>query len=826
MVRVIFNIAKMKREVVVLIYMAMGAIIFSIVAAGNLRSSRETTNHSGLSIVWERMLPELKEVQSEYESLKARSRHRSDPREHNIFLHDVETAPTLSEVSSALPSLQMTTSPSEMPSALPSINEETSFPSRIPSSFPSSIPTVQQSSSPSSSPTLLPSVSPSTSVPTVLPTNIYPPTITESPNSGYDDSNAPFSIETDDELDKTNSPSSGNSNNDGIDTSKPTINFTASSIDDFLNQTVSNNGEIYDVGSPQNDALIALLDSSSTLDPNNSNDRIEILQRYALNTLYFSTDGENWVFNDLWTSASNPCGIKSENNDIEGAWFGILCDSDLKVVEKVSLDNNGLRGGLPSDIRGLSSLKRLEISNNQLSGSLAETIGELTDMSVLDIGTNFFTGSIPQSIGNMKSLLLLDVSSNFLSGTLAVDIGQLTTLLSLSAESNFLMGSLTSELFSITPLISLDIGSNQFTGTFPSEIGQLSNAVSLSFSSNSLSGIIPDEIRTLQKLENFDASSNFIGAQLPDVFDELFYLKNFDMALNYLSGTIPETLLFNTTVLNTLNISGNILGLEDSLPEGLGRMTSLRSLDLSTNQFIGTIPESIGGMRNLIDLRLDRNFLTGQVPTSVNQLSNMKILSLSENSLSNFPTELISLSKLEELQLSTNSFNEIPNELFNDFENLEVLNVSRNEIDGTKFPSQIKSTTLKSVDFSFNNLHASFNISSLLGLVNVQNLHMASCSIQSSIPDDINVLQSLITLNFDGNELSGTIPSTLGEINSLERILFADNDLTGTIPSKLAQLQNLRMLELQSNFLSGNIPNEFELLTELHFNYSGNLISD
>ena len=74
--------------------------------------------------------------------------------------------------------------------------------------------------------------------------------------------------------------------------------------------------------------------NSSELDPNDPDDQIDILQRYALNTLYFSTNGINWNSNELWTSENNPCGT-TNNNGVENAWFGILCDSEQKVVEKV-----------------------------------------------------------------------------------------------------------------------------------------------------------------------------------------------------------------------------------------------------------------------------------------------------------------------------------------------------------------------------------------------------------------------------------------------------------------------------------------------------------
>ena len=143
------------------------------------------------------------------------------------------------------------------------------------------------------------------------------------------------------------------------------------------------------------------------------------------------------------------------------------------------------------------------------------------------------------------------------------------------------------------------------------------------------------------------------------------------MSLNFLTGTLPKSLLFNTTLLERLHLSGNRLGEELPLPEGLGQMTSLQTLDLSTNQFFGTIPEAIGEVGgSLIELRLDKNFLTGQLPTNVSRLSNIEILSLSENSLSVLPTDLTSLTELRELQLSTNIFDEIPEEYFNSFQNL------------------------------------------------------------------------------------------------------------------------------------------------------------
>ncbi|MGK3749319.1 MAG: Leucine-rich repeat (LRR) protein, partial [Bacillariaceae sp.] len=159
---------------------------------------------------------------------------------------------------------------------------------------------------------------------------------------------------------------------------------------------------------------------------------------------------------------------------------------------------------------------------------------------------------------------------------------------------------------------------------------------------------------------------------------------------------------------------------------------------------------------------------------------------------------------------------------------IEILNVSKNAIGGDDFPSRFQSSALTTVDFSFNNLNSTFNLSSLTGLVNIQNIHMASCSIQSSLPDDISVLQSLVTIDLDSNVfLEGTIPSSIGDISTLQKILLASNSLSGTIPVELAQLENLTILELQFNSLSGTIPTEFDELTGLEiFNITGNNITE
>ncbi len=112
-----------------------------------------------------------------------------------------------------------------------------------------------------------------------------------------------------------------------------------------------------------------------------------------------------------------------------------------------------------------------------------------------------------------------------------------------------------------------------------------------------------------------------------------------------------------------------------------------------------------------------------------------------------------------------------------------------------------------------------------MGMTNIEHMLLRNCSIQSNLDNEINNLQSLVTLDFNNNDLSGTIPVVLGEVNSLENILLASNDLTGTIPASLASIESLKVLELQLNALTGTVPIEFDSLTDLSLNVTGNSLS-
>jgi len=83
--------------------------------------------------------------------------------------------------------------------------------------------------------------------------------------------------------------------------------------------------------------------------------------------------------------------------------------------------------------------------------------------------------------------------------------------------------------------------------------------------------------------------------------------------------------------------------------------TKTEYLDLSSNEFSGTIPSRLGDASNLVDVRLGSNEFGGQLPESLGNLQNLKILLMGNNVLTGtIPNAVGSLANNVVLQLHEN----------------------------------------------------------------------------------------------------------------------------------------------------------------------------
>ena len=94
-------------------------------------------------------------------------------------------------------------------------------------------------------------------------------------------------------------------------------------------------------------------------------------------------------------------------------------------------------------------------------------------------------------------------------------------------------------------------------------------------------------------------------------------------------------------------------GLTGPIPASLGKLLSLRMLDLSENRISGTIPDDLGDLASLTELYLSNNRLSGEIPASLGDLTNLYTLDLRNNRLGGqIPASLANLPNLDEVYLS------------------------------------------------------------------------------------------------------------------------------------------------------------------------------
>jgi hypothetical protein len=210
------------------------------------------------------------------------------------------------------------------------------------------------------------------------------------------------------------------------------------------------------------------------------------------------------------------------------------------------------------------------------------------------------------------------------------------------------------------------------------------------------------------------------------------------------------------------------------LPESLGRLTQLQSLDLSDNR-LTALPQSLGRLTHLQSLDLSDNRLTA-LPQSLGRLTHLRSLNLSYNQLTALPEWLGQLTQLQSLNLSGNQLLSLP-ESMSRLTQLHSLNVSGNQL--TEVPCGLE------------------NLSSLkfLVLTTLNNTNRFRV-----MPDFIRHLRQLEELVIEDWKLS-ELPTWLGELVHLKKIRLMNNRIAD-LPSSMAALEHLTEISIANNPLN------------------------
>lgn len=251
---------------------------------------------------------------------------------------------------------------------------------------------------------------------------------------------------------------------------------------------------------------------------------------------------------------------------------------------------------------------------------------------------------------------------------------------------------------------------------------------------------------------------------LPDSIGKLSDLVTLDLSENRLLALPPTIGALSS--LTRLDLHSNRIA---ELPDSIGDLLSLQYLDLKGNQ-LTTLPSTIGKLVNLVELDLSSNQLS-VLTEAFGRLISLKKLSVETNNLEELPHTIGNCASLVELRADYNRLKGLP-EAVGRLASLQVLSVRYNNIKSlpTSMASLLK---LKELDASFNELEL--------------------------IPESLCFATNLVKLNI-GNNFADlrSLPRSIGNLELLEELDISNNQIR-VLPDSFRMLSHLRVLLAEEN---------------------------
>ncbi|XP_024036970.1 receptor-like protein Cf-9 homolog [Citrus clementina] len=486
------------------------------------------------------------------------------------------------------------------------------------------------------------------------------------------------------------------------------------------------------------------------------------------NSFIFDVDSTPPAKMSQWSESTDCCD-----------WNGVDCDEAGHVIG-LDLSAEPILIGSLENASGLFSLQYLQSLNLGFTlfygFPMPSRLANLTNLTYLNLSHCGFTGEIPTEISSLSRLVTLDLSGR-------EPISGFSWRLEIP-NFNFFQN--------LTELRELYLDNVDLSGLgteWCKALSFLPNLQVLDLSRSLLSGPINHHLVNLRSLSVIRLRDNHaVSCQVPEFVANLLNLTTLDLSQCDLHGKFPEKVL-QVPTLETLDLSYNPL-LQGSLPH-FPKNSSLQNLNLKNTSFSGTLPDSIGNLENLASVDVSSCNFTGPIPTSMANLTQLFHLDFSSNHFSGpIPTLRLYMSR-----------------------NLSYLNLSSNDLTrGISSTGWEQLSNLRYVVLSYNLLNGSIPRSLFLHPT-LETLLLSNNQFENQLPELSNVSSSVLSdLDLNGNRLEGPVPiSIFFELRNLETLDLSSNKFSRLrLASKSLQepysISRIGLLDLHSNQLRGSIP--------------------
>uniref|UniRef100_A0A182YPU4 Uncharacterized protein n=1 Tax=Anopheles stephensi TaxID=30069 RepID=A0A182YPU4_ANOST len=420
--------------------------------------------------------------------------------------------------------------------------------------------------------------------------------------------------------------------------------------------------------------------------------------------------------------------------------------SSLRSLSVLMLQDNLLTALADRSFVGLGSLKVLNMSSNKLVALPPETFQSTRELRQIYLQNNSLSVLAPGMLEGLDRLEILDLSYN--------------ELTSEWVKRNTFAG--------MKRLVVLEIAHNALTKIDRHVFRELYSLQILNLEANQIESIADNAFSDLKNLVALTLSHNRLKRIEQHHFSELYVLNQLYIESNMIESMHGRA-LENLTNLNDLNLNDNRL---TEIPEGLGKLRFLKSLDLGKNRISAVSNASFEGLEQLLGLRLVENRITNISRDAFVTLSSLHVLNLASNQIRHIDQSAFSSNPtIRAIRLDNNDLEDISG-VFTSLPALVFLNVSDNQIrlfDYSHFP-----VSLEWLDMHQNNIT---ELGNYYDLNNLQ-IKMLDVSFNRLTSVDAKCIpDSIETLFLNNNALEEVAAGTFLSKRSLEKVVLYGNYL-------------------------------------------------